>query len=90
MGIPIHVVAWLPPFGKDTLTWLIPSTMLFLLIPLFFASWFIEYQTIKRLMSSHDFALIRFAVRRANIYTYVTIAVFILVLWIFGMFPKAW
>ena len=68
--------AWLGPTdGKDE--WLIPAATLVLLIPFFFASYWIEYLIIRRMVGRPDgeepnlaYPRVRRAVRNANLVTY--------------------
>jgi len=68
--------AWLnPDLGENA--WVIPAATLVLLIPFFFASYWIEYLVVRKMVgtpdgepSSHAFARVRTAVRNANLITY--------------------
>jgi len=68
--------AWLgPPDRKDV--WVIPVATLVLLIPFFFASYWIEYLIVRRLVGRSDgepstlmYPRVRIAVRNANLVTY--------------------
>ena len=42
--------AWVPPYGSD-LAWIYSAAMLFLLIPYFFASWYVEYLVVRNRLS---------------------------------------
>ena len=79
--------AWLSPIVEKNL-WMLPSATLFLLIPFFYASWLIEYKMIKRLLTSHDSKLIKTAVLRANVITYIFLALAVLALWFLKVFPE--
>lgn len=68
--------AWLNPFlGEDA--WVIPAATLILLIPFFFASYWIEYLVVRKIVGAPDgepsnlaYACVRTAVRNANLVTY--------------------
>ena len=70
--------AWLgPPSEKDV--WVIPAATLVLLIPFFFASYWIEYFIMRTMIGVHDadstnlaYPRVRVAVRNANLVTYGT------------------
>ena len=72
--------AWLGPF-ENHLYWMVPAASLFLLIPYFFASWYIEYQMIRRLLKNVENGLCRSATLRANIISYSFLAI-IAVIWL--------
>jgi len=67
---------WLIPYDSE-LHWMIPTAMLVLLVPFFFASWLTEYWIIKRLVK--DFASVegRHGVMLANLASY-----FLLLFWV--------
>lgn len=67
---------WLIPYESE-MGWMIPSAFLFLLIPFFFASFFIEYQLIKRMLTSMDAKRVRESVFFANLISYLLLACFI-------------
>lgn len=69
---------WMMPYESD-LYWMIPTALLVLLVPFFFASWFMEYG-VSRLMlrASAGKPLFR-AVRTANIASYAMLVVVVLV-----------
>jgi len=68
--------AWLnPDLGEDA--WVIPAATLILLIPFFFASYWIEYFVVRKMVGTPDeqpsnlaYARVRKAVRNANLVTY--------------------
>lgn len=68
--------AWVgPPEGGDV--WFLPAVTLVLLIPFFFASYWVEYRVIKRMVGKPEGGLpilayprVRIAVRNANLITY--------------------
>lgn len=60
---------WLVPYESD-LYWMLPSANLFLLIPFFFASWFIEYAIAKRLLRDSVSHVVKSGIFLANLLTY--------------------
>jgi hypothetical protein len=71
---------WLIPYETD-MYWMIPSAILFLLIPFFFASWLVEYQVAWRILRDFDRKDVKKAVFWANLITYL-IFVQITVAWL--------
>jgi hypothetical protein len=73
--------AWLnPDLGESA--WVIPAATLVLLIPFFFASYWIEYLVVRRMVGMPDgeppnlaYPRVRAAVRNANLVTYVAMFV---------------
>jgi hypothetical protein len=68
--------AWLNPFLGEN-GWVIPAATLVLLIPFFFASYWIEYFVVKKMVGTPDeegstlaCGRVRNAVRNANLITY--------------------
>ncbi len=74
---------WLIPYEQD-LAWMIPVAGIVLLIPFFFASWWIEYFVAKKILNEVSFALLRTAVRNANLISYCLLATWPLALLIFN------
>ena len=80
---------WLPPFGPEEF-WIFHSAALFLLIPFFFATWLIEYVTVRNrfavevteIDSTTDTAAaeqkVLRAVRNANLLSYGLIALLVI------------
>ena len=60
---------WLIPYESE-LYWMVPTAALVLLIPFFFASWFIEYQVGKRILRDIESTKIKEAVLKANLLSY--------------------
>ena len=69
--------AWLIPYEGD-LYWMVPSASLFLLIPFFFASYFVEALIVVRLNDKFPRIQVRSAVFRANIVSYLLLSLFTL------------
>lgn len=67
---------WLIPYESD-LHWMIPAAGLFLLIPFFFASWYVEYLVAKRILKRVDPNDTWRGVRNANIISYGLLAVYL-------------
>jgi hypothetical protein len=68
---------WLIPYEPE-LKWMIPSATLFLLVPFFFVSWWIEYRVEKRLLKEIDQTQLNAAVRNANLVSYGLLALIVL------------
>ncbi len=78
---PIRRTAWLAPFEEEyegEHEWLGPISALVLLVPFFFASWFIEYLIAIRMVPSLETGTVNAAVLAGNLVTYACLAVFIL------------
>ena len=72
---------WLIPYETD-LYWMLPAASLVLLIPFFFTSYFVEASIATRLEPTYSRSHVRSAVFRANLCSYLLLAVFTLV-WLF-------
>ncbi len=68
---------WLMPYKKE-FHWMVPAAALFLLVPFFFVSWWIEYEIEKRVMKNIDHSQIKRAVRNANLVSYGILALIVL------------
>lgn len=66
---------WLVPYETD-LYWMLPAASLVLLIPFFFASYFVEAPIVARMESAYSRSAVRSAVFRANIVSYALLAIF--------------
>ncbi len=73
--------AWLIPYESD-LHWMIPVAGLVLLIPFFFASWWLEYIVSKKILKEHPARRVKIAVRNANIITYALLAFWPIGFWV--------
>lgn len=69
---------WLIPYEQE-LYWMIPAAAITLLVPFFFASWFIEYQTARQMLKDLPASLVQKAVMYANVTSYVLLGLVILV-----------
>ena len=72
--------AWLAPL-ENHIYWMVPAASLFLLIPYFFASWYIEYRVYLRLIKTVEKSLCRSATLRANLVSYSFLAI-VAVIWL--------
>lgn len=71
---------WLGGHKNPTITILLVSgAALFLLIPFFYISWWSEYQVWKRFFGNLEAKLVLSTCRKANIYSYFMLAVFVLI-----------
>jgi len=68
---------WLIPYEGD-LYWMVPAASLFLLVPFFFASYFVEALIVVGLNNKLPRVQVRSAVFRANIVSYLLLAIFTL------------
>ena len=77
---------WLLPY-EGQIHWMIPASTMFLLIPFFFASWFIEYMIAKRMFKGLAKNIISQAIFKANIVSYVFMEI-LASLWLAGAYIK--
>ncbi len=68
---------WLIPYEEE-LYWMIPAATLFLIVPFFFASWWIEYRVERKFINDIESARINRAVRNANLASYGMLALIVL------------
>lgn len=66
---------WLIPYGRQQLSWMIPTASLFLLVPFFFTSYLIEAPIVAHIKRDLSRTQVRAAVFRANIASYAGLAV---------------
>lgn len=69
---------WLIPYESD-LNWMIPSATLVLLIPFFFASWFIEYRIAKNILKQIWASILKKGIFAANLISYTILFAFTVV-----------
>ena len=69
---------WLIPYERE-LYWMVPAASLVLLVPFFFASYFIEAPIVARIERRFPAPQVRAAVFRANVASYIGLAIFNLV-----------
>ena len=69
---------WLAPSEFD-LNLMIPAATLVLLIPFFFASWWVEYAVVRRYLPDVDRSLVRRSVRNVNFLSYSGLALYVVV-----------
>jgi len=72
--------AWLGPIERQ-LYWMIPSACLFLLIPYFFVSWYIEYLIMRKLAKTVENKLCKSATLKANLVSY-SFLVIVVIIWL--------
>jgi len=68
---------WLIPYESD-LRWMVPAATLTLLIPFFFASWWIEFLVAKRIFGNDNQPNLKVAIRDANLMSYCFLAIVVL------------
>ncbi len=62
---------WLIPYEADhNLYWMVPAAMMWLLVPTFFMSWWLEYLTAARMLRDADRTRLKSAMFRANLLSY--------------------
>ena len=69
---------WLIPYEGEA-HWMIPTAMLVMLIPFYFASWFIEYKIAKRILNSVESKLLNRTIRNVNFVSYSGVATYVLI-----------
>ena len=69
--------AWLVP-RFEFRRWMIPTAMLVLLVPFFFASCFVEYHVTRLMMRDFKAGVVKNAVRRANLVSYALLVLVVL------------
>jgi hypothetical protein len=84
LGITLRA-PWVQATGPE-FQWMLYGAGIFLLIPFFFASWFIEYWVVKKIAARELSKIpgapskISRAVRNANLYSYAALSIFIFIL----------
>lgn len=68
---------WLIPYESD-LGWMIPAAYLILLVPFYFASWWIEFLVARRLLREVDKGLLRRTIGKVNFVSYCCLSLFAL------------
>ncbi len=71
---------WLVPYESE-LYWMIPSASLVLLVPFYFASWFIEFKVAKRVFKSIEPKMLNRTIRNINFVSYNAMAAYVLIKW---------
>ncbi len=67
---------WLIPYEADkNLYWMVPSAVVWLLIPSFFMSWWLEYRVARRMLKDTKRELLKSAMLRANLLSYCLLEV---------------
>jgi hypothetical protein len=66
---------WLIPYGTD-LSWMIPTASLVLLVPFFFASYWVESWVVSAMLHKHSVGPVKPAVFRANLASYALLVAF--------------
>ncbi len=74
---------WLIPYA-DQAHWMIPASVIFLLIPFFFASWFIEYMIAKNMLKDLSKKIVNRAIFKVNIVSYALMEI-LACLWLLGV-----
>jgi len=67
---------WMCPFEPALVKWMVPTAMLILLVPFFFVSWLIEAWIIRMIGKSFEGPRITAVCLRANLATYVLLALY--------------
>jgi len=83
----IFMAAWLAPAEKH-FHWMLPLALIVLMVPFFFATWWIEFRSVKRQLKDSDPGEIKITTRNLNLLSYGILEV-ILVGWlIFALIQK--
>lgn len=69
---------WLIPYEGD-LDWMVPAATLVLLIPFYFASWWVEYLVVKRIFHGVNKTVISRSVRNVNFVSYSGLALYVVI-----------
>ena len=70
--------AWLGPINEQ-LSWMVPAACLFLLVPYFFASWYVEYLIMRKLIKNVEKQLCKSATLKANLVSYTFLMIVVIV-----------
>lgn len=79
---------WLMPYDGHG-DWMVPAAALALLVPFFFASWFIEYFVSRRMVPEVNGSHLKKMVRNANLASYLMLALVALGYLVAGLQAKA-
>lgn len=77
----LFVVTWQSAYltpSELEIPWVSPAKALALLVPFFFASWWIEYRVLKAILEGTDKKLLRKVVRNVNLVSYAGMALFVI------------
>jgi hypothetical protein len=72
----ILTAPWLPPWGDQWPSWIVPAAFLILLVPFFFVSWRFETIIIRGFNRQYDRKSISRTCLRANLASYTLLAIF--------------
>ncbi|RJQ42135.1 MAG: hypothetical protein C4550_00425 [Nitrospiraceae bacterium] len=72
--------AWIAPDDKHAY-WMVPLAFIVLMVPFFFATWWIEYRSVKKQMKDVDFSEIKTTTRNLNLLSY-GLLVLLLSIWL--------
>jgi len=78
--------AWLVPFEE----WVIPAASLFLLIPFYFVTWYVEYRCLKKRIKKTKPAILKGIVRNINLISYGLLGIIVLGWLISSIFGVNW
>lgn len=71
--------AWLTPFAEPHAHWIVPAASLFLLIPFYFVTWYVEYRCLKKRIKKSKPPTLKRVVRNINLISYGLLGIIVLV-----------
>ena len=77
---------WIAPFTETQAYWIIPAASLFLLIPFYFVTWYVEYRCLKKRIKKTKPATLSRAVRNINLISYGLLGIIVLGWLFFSIF----
>lgn len=78
---------WLIPYEMDgNLEWMVPTAAMWLLVPSFFTSWWLEARVARRLLKDADRGRVKAAMLRANILSYSFLEILAVVWLVWSVF----
>jgi len=78
---------WLIPYEMEgNLKWMVPTAAMWLLVPSFFTSWWLEARVARRLLKDADRGRVRAAMLRANILSYSFLEILAVVWLVWSVF----
>jgi len=81
---------WIAPFTETQAYWIIPAASLFLLIPFYFVTWYVEYRCLKKRIKKTKPAALSRVVRNINLISYGLLGIIVLGWLVFSIFGVAW
>lgn len=82
--------AWLTPFADPQGHWIVPAACLFLLIPFYFVTWYVEYRCLKKRIKKIKSTTLKRIVRNINLISYGLLGIIVLGWLISSIFGVNW